>query len=85
MLLVGLCAVGCLAGLCCGVAVLLPLSLLAAALEITTARVFGSAAHTVDIVIGVAVCQAGYMIGLTGQSALAEIIARYRAAPSKRA
>ncbi len=84
MLLVGLCGVGCLAGLCCGVVVLLPLSLLAAALEVAAARLSGSGVHALDIVVSVAACQAGYMIGLTAHGALAEVIARYRAAPSSR-
>jgi len=85
MLLVGLCGIGVLAGLCCGVLVLLPLSLLAAMLALAIGWSTGSGPHALDIVMSVITCQGGYMVGLTGQSAAMDLIARLRAAPSNRA
>lgn len=85
MLLVGLCGVGFLAGLCCNVLVLLPLSMLAVLLVVATAWFSGLGAYGLDIVMNVIVCQAGYMVGLTSRDPLAGVMARIGTAPSNRA
>lgn len=82
MLLVWACGTGILAGLTCSVFVLLPLSLLAIALTVAAGWISGLGGHFLDIATSVIACQAGYMLGLTGRDALAQVVARIGIAPS---
>jgi hypothetical protein len=85
MLLVWMCGGGILAGLFCNVFMLLPLSLLGVVLVVTSACLSGSGPHFLDVLATVIACQAGYMLGLTGRDALAQLIARINTAYSNRA
>jgi hypothetical protein len=85
MLLIWICGTGILAGLFCNVLALLPLSLLGVVLVVAGACLSGSSFHLLDALMAVIACQAGYMLGLTGRDALAQLIARINAAHSNRA
>ncbi|MGP8124241.1 MAG: hypothetical protein ACLP8B_27450 [Xanthobacteraceae bacterium] len=85
MLLIWICGAGILAGLVCNVLALLPLSLASVVLVVAGAWLSGSGAHLPDVLMAVIACQAGYMLGLTGRDALAQVVARIGAAPSNRA
>jgi hypothetical protein len=85
MLLIWICGAGTLAGLFCNVLALLPLSLVCIVPVVAGAWLSGSGVHLPDVLMAVTACQAGYMLGLTGREALAQVIARISAAPSNRA